>query len=213
MIATTKTPARIHSPASPRPIEVMTMELMLLVWPRWKGEVHKMRNGSLTLPTVWILHTEQFSLCILIQRPKLLPLLVLRFAALLVPGSRARPRVAAAAPAPPLSAVAEEELGLRGGGAALARGCDGFGCRGDRLCRDGWYLTRHDAPLGWGWCSAPVCSEAEADFSCLAKGCRALYEELAVRWRVSGDNVPRRKERDDCRLLRWSHDGRQLPPS
>jgi hypothetical protein len=57
-------------------------------------------------------------------------------------------------------------------------------------------LTRHDAPLGSGWwSSAPVCSEAEADFSCLAKGCRDLYEELTVGWRVSGDNVPRREGR------------------
>ena len=150
MIPTPKPPARIHSPASPRPIEVMAMKLMLLVRPRRKGKVHKMGNGSLTLPAVWILHTELLSLYILIQRPKLLSLLMLRFAALLVPGSRGRSRVAAAAPTPPLSAVAEGKLCLRGGWAALARGSGGFGCRDYRLCRHGRYLTRHDAPLGGG---------------------------------------------------------------
>jgi hypothetical protein len=90
----------------------MAMELILMVRPWREGEVHKMGNGSLTLSTVRILHTKQLSLCILIQRPKLLPLLVLRLAALLVPGSRARSRVSAAASAPALPAVVEEELCL-----------------------------------------------------------------------------------------------------
>lgn len=90
----------------------MAMVLILMMRPRRKGKVHKMSNGSLTLSTVRILHTEHLSLCILIQRPKLLPLLVLRLAALLVPSSRARSRVSVAASTPALPAVVGEELSL-----------------------------------------------------------------------------------------------------
>jgi hypothetical protein len=35
--------------------------------PRWKGEVHQVRNALLPTATIWILHTSHFSLCILIH--------------------------------------------------------------------------------------------------------------------------------------------------
>lgn len=116
------------------------MEL-ILVRPRREGEVHKMGNRSLTLSTVRILHTELLSLCILIQRPKLLPLLVLRLAALLVPGSRARSRGCTAASTPALPSFVGEDLRLCTSGTALAGRRGRFGCRGYRLGGDGRHLT------------------------------------------------------------------------
>lgn len=64
-------------------------------------------------PSRAYLHTELLSLCVLIQRPKLLPLFVLGLANLLIPGSRATPEVVAATAAPSLSAVGKGLLSLR----------------------------------------------------------------------------------------------------
>jgi hypothetical protein len=170
VIPTAQTPARIYSPSSPRPIEVVAMELVL-VWPWWERKVHEMGNRSLTLSPVRILHAEQFSLCILIQRPKLLALLMLRLAALLVPRCRARSRVSTRTTTPSLSAVVGEWLSLRTRWTAGTRGSGGFRGRGYRLGGDQRQLTRHDdAKTEWGGCPAQVCSEAVAELRCLAKG-------------------------------------------
>jgi hypothetical protein len=46
----------------------------------WRqGELHQMGDALLPTTSMWILHTERFSLCILIQSPEAFPLLVLGF--------------------------------------------------------------------------------------------------------------------------------------
>ena len=111
VISTTQSPGRVAPATSPGPIVAMAVKLVLLVWSWRKREVHEMGDGGLSLPTVWILHTEQLSFCILIQRLELLSLLMLGLAILLVPCSRARSSVAATAATSPLSTVVEEGLG------------------------------------------------------------------------------------------------------
>ena len=129
MIPTPKTPRRIRPPTSSWSVEIMSMKLILLMWTWWKREVHEMGDGSLPLPSVWILHAEQLSFCILIQRSKLLALLVLWLAYLLVAWCGAGSRVAAAAAAAPslTAVVGEELLGGGAGWAALTRNRGSFG--------------------------------------------------------------------------------------
>ena len=80
VVATPQTPCGIGPATSPRSIEVVPVVLVLLMRPWREGEVHKMGDGSLALAAVWILHAEQLSFCILIQRSKLLALLMLGLA-------------------------------------------------------------------------------------------------------------------------------------
>ena len=107
MVAASKSPSRVVPASSPGSIEVVTVKLVLLMWSRWQGEVHKMSDGSLSLSTMWILHAELLGFCILIQRPKLLAWFVLWFAILLITWYRTRSRVA---PTPALTSFTGEVL-------------------------------------------------------------------------------------------------------
>ena len=110
MIATSQPPGWIPSPASPGSIEIVTMILVLLMWAWWKREVHKMRDGGLSLPAMWILHTEQLSFCILIQSSELFAVLMLGLAVLLIPRYWTRSRIAGNTSTSTLGPFVREEL-------------------------------------------------------------------------------------------------------
>ena len=109
MIPAPQTPRRIASATSPGSVEIVPVELILLERSRRKRKVHEMGDGGLSLPAMWILHAEQLSLCILIQRSKLFAVLMLRFAVLLVARDGGA-GVATRASTSALAAVARKDL-------------------------------------------------------------------------------------------------------
>ena len=127
--------------------------MLVLMWAWREGEVHQVRNGGLPLAAVWILHAEYLSVCILIQCPELLALLVLGLACLDVSGRGGGASVSATASARPALAavVGEELLGLRLGRAGDARrGRRAGGRGGGSLGVERSWLARHHCIRGRG---------------------------------------------------------------